>query len=203
MPRTSRHVLIALATATLAASGLATAGAADAATAHAAATVRTVGQGSSGRTIGLTKSHELKIVLRTAVDGGYRWVITHRPNGAVVKVSRPKLTAYPHQPGGVGYPYRTTYVLTAVGTGSARISLAERQSGSPAQVAERFTLRLHVTAPRPRAVASHACTQTSSGSCIRGGEFCPQASYGQSGWDAAGTRYVCTGDHTHPHWERP
>ncbi|MEZ0580405.1 hypothetical protein [Nocardioides sp. MH1] len=49
----------------------------------------------------------------------------------------------------------------------------------------------------------HHCTRTSSGSCIRGGEFCPQASYGHSGWDARGRRYVCKGDRTHPHWMRP
>lgn len=50
---------------------------------------------------------------------------------------------------------------------------------------------------------THACTRTSSGTCIRGGEFCPQAKYGHSGWDARGRRYVCKGDHTHPHWMRP
>ena len=49
----------------------------------------------------------------------------------------------------------------------------------------------------------HACTRTSSGSCIQGGQFCPQASYGHSGWDARGRRYVCKGDHTHPHWMLP
>ena len=49
----------------------------------------------------------------------------------------------------------------------------------------------------------HRCTHTSSGSCIRGGEFCPQASYGHSGWDAHGRRYVCKGNHTHPHWMKP
>jgi hypothetical protein len=49
----------------------------------------------------------------------------------------------------------------------------------------------------------HACTHTSSGSCIRGGEFCPQASYGMTGWDAENRHYVCQGDHTHPHWELP
>jgi hypothetical protein len=53
------------------------------------------------------------------------------------------------------------------------------------------------------AVAGHACTHTSSGTCIRAGQFCPQASYGNSGWDAKGRRYVCKGDHTHPHWMKP
>lgn len=48
---------------------------------------------------------------------------------------------------------------------------------------------------------SHACTRTSSGSCISGGQFCPQSSYGQVGYDAHGHRYVCTGSTSHPHWE--
>jgi hypothetical protein len=58
--------------------------------------------------------------------------------------------------------------------------------------------------PSADATASvQACTRTSSGSCIRGGQFCPQASYGRSGWDAQGRRYVCKGNRTHPHWMRP
>jgi hypothetical protein len=48
----------------------------------------------------------------------------------------------------------------------------------------------------------HKCTRTSSGSCIRGGEFCPQAKYGKHGWDAKGRRYTCKGSHSHPHWEK-
>ncbi|MXG89314.1 hypothetical protein [Nocardioides flavescens] len=59
-----------------------------------------------------------------------------------------------------------------------------------------------VSAPAS-AVVGHPCTHTSSGSCIRGGQFCPQASYGKSGWDAKGRHYVCKGDHTHPHWMKP
>ena len=48
---------------------------------------------------------------------------------------------------------------------------------------------------------SHACTRTSTGSCISGGQFCPQASYGHVGYDAHGNAYICTGDRSHPHWE--
>jgi hypothetical protein len=46
----------------------------------------------------------------------------------------------------------------------------------------------------------HACTTTSSGTCIKGGQFCPQAKYKKSGWDANGRHYVCKGNRTHPHW---
>lgn len=56
--------------------------------------------------------------------------------------------------------------------------------------------------PTHGTVASHACTRTSSGTCIRGGQFCPQAKYGKHGWDAQGRRYTCKGSHTHPHWEK-
>ena len=65
----------------------------------------------------------------------------------------------------------------------------------------------HATAPASdlslQLTHHHPCTRTSSGTCIRGGEFCPQASYGHSGWDAHGRRYVCKGNHTHPHWMLP
>ena len=44
------------------------------------------------------------------------------------------------------------------------------------------------------------CTTTSSGSCIRGGEFCPRSMYNRAGYDAYGRRYVCKGNRTHPHW---
>lgn len=53
------------------------------------------------------------------------------------------------------------------------------------------------------ALARHSCTHTSSGTCIRGGQFCPQRSYRKSGWDAKGRRYVCKGNRTHPHWMKP
>jgi hypothetical protein len=49
----------------------------------------------------------------------------------------------------------------------------------------------------------HACTRTSSGKCIRGGQFCPRSKYRKSGWDAKGRRYVCKGDRSHPHWMKP
>ncbi|MET0819378.1 MAG: hypothetical protein ABWY58_00310 [Aeromicrobium sp.] len=44
------------------------------------------------------------------------------------------------------------------------------------------------------------CTKTSTGKCIKGGQFCPQAKYKKAGIDAKGRRYVCKGDRTHPHW---
>ena len=59
-----------------------------------------------------------------------------------------------------------------------------------------------IAAPVTVAASHHACTKTSSGKCIRGGEFCKQAQYNHSGWDAAGHRYVCKGNRTHPHWEK-
>jgi hypothetical protein len=44
-------------------------------------------------------------------------------------------------------------------------------------------------------VATHACTTTSSGSCIRGGEFCPDSKDGQYGYDAVGRQYFCSDKH--------
>jgi hypothetical protein len=62
---------------------------------------------------------------------------------------------------------------------------------------------VHVKAPAKHTVqpTSHSCTRTSTGSCIRGGEFCKQSMYGQTGYDGSGRAWRCTGDHTHPHWE--
>jgi hypothetical protein len=53
------------------------------------------------------------------------------------------------------------------------------------------------------AFAKHSCTKTSTHHCIKGGQFCPKAKYKKSGWDAKGRRYVCKGDHDHPHWKKP
>ena len=58
-----------------------------------------------------------------------------------------------------------------------------------------------VSAPA-EAAARHACTHTSSGHCIHGGQFCPKASKNHSGYDAKGRRYVCRGG-SHPHWYKP
>jgi hypothetical protein len=64
-------------------------------------------------------------------------------------------------------------------------------------------LKVKAKAKKKEADSDHACTTTSSGTCIQGGQFCPQAKYGESGWDAEGRRYVCTGDSDHPHWMVP
>jgi hypothetical protein len=47
----------------------------------------------------------------------------------------------------------------------------------------------------------HACTTTSSGRCIKSGEFCPVADYGQTGYDGNDNKLICTGSKAHPHWE--
>lgn len=47
--------------------------------------------------------------------------------------------------------------------------------------------------------AKHTCTHTSSGSCIRGGQFCPKAKKGHFGYSASGKKYKCRGG-AHPHW---
>lgn len=48
--------------------------------------------------------------------------------------------------------------------------------------------------------STHSCTTTSTGSCIRGGQYCPKADYGKTGYDANGNKLTCTGDRTHPRW---
>lgn len=165
--------------------------------------VRTVGLPSSGKHVTLAPKQRLRIALRTAVDGGYRWAVTTHPAASTVRIVSTHLTAYPHRPGTVGFPYHTDYLLQAVAPGTTTIRLVEREPGGRSDIAGRYSLTLRVSRPAAPKTSSHACTRTSSGSCIRGGEFCPSADFGNSGWDAQGRRYVCSGDPTHPHWETP
>lgn len=58
------------------------------------------------------------------------------------------------------------------------------------------------TTPR-QPLHQHACTRTSTGKCIKAGEFCPAADYGQTGYDGDGARLICTGSRSHPQWRRP
>jgi hypothetical protein len=82
---------------------------------------------------------------------------------------------------------------------------ARKYEGVPVASPRTSSPKPVVAAPRrstpPPAPTRHSCTTTSSGNCIRGGQFCPKSDYGQTGYDASGTRYVCTGDASHPHWE--
>jgi hypothetical protein len=55
--------------------------------------------------------------------------------------------------------------------------------------------------PTPTPISTHSCTLTSTGNCIKAGEFCPKADYGQTGYDANGDPLTCTGDAAHPRWE--
>jgi hypothetical protein len=80
---------------------------------------------------------------------------------------------------------------------AAALSVAALSAPSAAVAAPAHASAAHVVG------AKHACTRTSTHHCIQGGEFCPQASYGHSGWDAKGRRYVCKGNHQHPHWMKP
>lgn len=91
-----------------------------------------------------------------------------------------------------------------VTNGANGVVLSESPSGgTPAMPGTRVNIVVSVlrAPPPPPPPPAPSCTTTSSGTCIRGGEFCPQASYGMTGYDANGTPYTCTGDTTHPHWE--
>jgi Ni/Co efflux regulator RcnB len=100
------------------------------------------------------------------------------------------------------------FVLTAgLSTSATAVTTTGHGHHSTVHVMERANHhnKKHKKAKHKKAkhkTTKHACTRTSSGSCIRGGQFCPQASYGQTGWDADNRHYTCKGDHTHPHWER-
>jgi hypothetical protein len=44
------------------------------------------------------------------------------------------------------------------------------------------------------------CTKTSTGKCIKGGQFCPKAKKNKVGVDAKGRRYVCKNSKGSLHW---
>jgi hypothetical protein len=77
------------------------------------------------------------------------------------------------------------------------------QCGWP-KIAEPSRPRIGLGSSKPpprKPLHPHACTKTSTGKCIRAGEFCAKADYGQSGYDGDGHRLTCTGSRSHPHWE--
>jgi hypothetical protein len=81
--------------------------------------------------------------------------------------------------------------ITAAKRAARRASSAQRQLAST-QAARRQAQ----SSPAPARVSpTHSCTHTSSGSCIQGGEFCPNASDGLTGYDANGRAHVCRDDH--------
>lgn len=96
-----------------------------------------------------------------------------------------------------------------ISSGSDGVVLTENPAAGTSEMPG-STVRLaishvYVAPPPPPSVAQppaqHSCTLTNSGTCIRGGEFCRQADYGTTGYDADGRAWTCTGDTTHPHWE--
>lgn len=106
-----------------------------------------------------------------------------------------KAGTFPHHRGG-----RLFWSKPARGTLHLRAELL--RGGQVLDVSPVVTVR--VTAPVKHTTTTstgHSCTRTSTGGCIRGGEFCAQAMYGHTGYDASGRSWECTGDSTHPHWE--
>lgn len=101
------------------------------------------------------------------------------------------------------YVVKSDVVTGTAGTGYASVGV-EQAGRAKVKV---YSAYKHFTTPSQTLVVAsrkkpvHACTQTPSGACIKGGQFCKKALYGQSGWDASGTRYVCEGSRSHPHWE--
>lgn len=105
-----------------------------------------------------------------------------------------------------GFRFAITTQTTTSGTNHAVLSQSPsgRARSKPGTTVHLVISHLHAPAPPPAPKPppqQPACTTTSTGNCIQGGEFCPQADYGTTGYDANGTAYTCTGDQTHPHWE--
>lgn len=152
-------------------------------------------------------------VLRQSISPGSRV----KPRSAVTLIVSKPLPRVPEVVGlskssaiqrirSAGFKVEITTTTTTSGTDHAVLS--QSPSGQtrtrPGTTVHLVISHLHVPvappAPKPPP-HQHTCTTTSTGKCIQGGEFCPQADYGTTGYDANGTPYVCTGDRTHPHWE--
>lgn len=103
----------------------------------------------------------------------------------------------------------TYRVTTDVSFKTWKVTQNKREYSSVRYKSRTQTLKIAEKKSEPKEPApdesqpAHDCTLTASGTCIQGGQFCPQAKYGQSGWDAEGRMYVCTGDSDHPHWMKP
>lgn len=82
--------------------------------------------------------------------------------------------------------------MRRIGPALAAAALAFTGFAVPVVVSE-------TAAAAPVIAMHHACTRTSTGHCIRGGEFCPHASAGKYGWDGKGRKYICRDGH----WEIP
>jgi predicted secreted protein len=95
----------------------------------------------SGHTVHVAKSHEFKVILATASDGGYSWTVKHRPASKVVAVVSKKVKPYHHKRGVVGAGSRTIYTFRATGAGKTSFRLIERQPFNKKHVVERFNLK--------------------------------------------------------------
>lgn len=152
------------------------------------------GDGDAATWLPPSKAYRCAYVARqVAVKARYALWVTAAEHDAIARVlsSCPNQTA-PAEPG-------------APPAGKIHASRPTQPSHTTAhktRAAAPKTKSKHSKARRTSAApVRHSCTTTSSGKCIKGGEFCPQAKYGQIGYDGSGRSYVCTGDRTHPHWE--
>lgn len=108
-----------------------------------ASTPVTYHQRDSGRTIHLRKGHTIRIVLRTAADGGYSWVVTRGAHSSKFTVSSRVVSPASTGPTPVvgGYA-RTIFTLTATHAGTATFTAVEKRTFEPNSTIKRFTLHL-------------------------------------------------------------
>ncbi len=108
-----------------------------------ASTPVTYHQRDSGRTVHVRKGHSIRIVLRTATDGGYSWVVTRGAHSSKfteswVLVMQPSSGPTPI----VGGDARTVFTLKATHAGTATFTAVEKRPFEPNSVIKRFTLHL-------------------------------------------------------------
>lgn len=145
------------------------------------------------------------VARQIAVKHAYHLWLTLAEHDAMTRV----LHDCPTQtvPAETGAPRITLPTHRRTPASAARSSITHQTKPTPAATSAAATTSRAAAASRVAASSetpTAGCTTTSTGHCIRGCEFCPESSQGETGTDAAGRAYVCRDPgYGRPHWETP
>jgi predicted secreted protein len=100
----------------------------------------------SGRTVHVERGQLIRISLKTASDGGYRWVVVRGRHSTKFRIVSRKVVAPATVAGTplVGAPSQTVWTLRARQRGFATFKAIERRPWAKSDVIKRFTLHLRV-----------------------------------------------------------
>lgn len=98
----------------------------------------------AGRLVYLTRGERTTVALRTCTSCGYSWRVARAPAGTVARIVSTSVVPLPHDPGVVGAPYESRWVLRAVGDGRTALELDETPPQRGAAPVARYVLRFDV-----------------------------------------------------------